>query len=130
MTTTEVIVIIGGLVFGYWIVAGLFNRKSASSTNTHSSDGSGDGAQRDRSQNEAPGNKSPSENDYIPASWFRILEVSESASREQIVTAYKQKIRQYHPDKVAQMGAEIRELAEFKSKQINTAYDYAINLRR
>jgi DnaJ like chaperone protein len=56
--------------------------------------------------------------------------MSKNASQEQIVAAYKQKIRQYHPDKVAQMGAEIRELAEFKSKQINAAYDYAMKLGR
>ncbi len=66
----------------------------------------------------------------MPVNWFRILEVSEDASQEQIVTAYKQKIHQYHPDKVAQMGAEIRELAELKSQQINAAYGYARKLRR
>jgi DnaJ like chaperone protein len=129
MTSTEVIVIVGGLILGYWIVARLFNRTPASSANTHSSDDSGNDAQSDRSQEKSPGNNNSGEEDYIPASWFRILEVSESASQEQIVTAYKQKIHQYHPDKVAQMGAEIRELAEFKSKQINAAYDYAMKLR-
>lgn len=66
----------------------------------------------------------------VPTRWFRILEVSQGATKEQIVAAYKQKIRQYHPDKVAQMGAEIRELAEFRSKQINAAYDYAMKLQR
>ena len=43
----------------------------------------------------------------------------------EIERAYKVKISQYHPDKVAQMGIEIRELAEAKSKEINAAYDYA-----
>lgn len=130
MTSTEVIVIVGGLALGYWIVWSLYNKKSVSSANTQSKDNSGNDAQQDRSQHEASGNGSSSEEDYIPASWFRILEVSEGASLEQIVMAYKQKIRQYHPDKVAQMGAEIRQLAEFKSKQINAAYDYAMKLRR
>jgi DnaJ like chaperone protein len=62
----------------------------------------------------------------IAGRWFLILEVPQSASREQIERAYKIKISQYHPDKVAQMGIEIRELAEAKSKDINAAYDYAM----
>ena len=31
---------------------------------------------------------------------------------------------QYHPDKVRNMGDEIREVAERKAKEINEAYDY------
>ena len=89
----------------------------------------GKGAQENRTHTEETDNGNSRAEESIPISWFRILEVSQGASKEQIVTAYKQKIRQYHPDKVAQMGAEIQELAEFKSKQINAAYDYAMKLR-
>lgn len=129
MTSTEIIVIVGGLLFGYWIVASLFNKRPVSSTKTNSNNDAGKGTQENRAHTEEPDNGDSCEEEYIPASWFRILEVSQGATKEQIVTAYKQKIRQYHPDKVAQMGAEIRELAEFKSKQINAAYNYAMKLR-
>jgi len=129
MTSTEIMVIVGGLLLGYWIVGNLFNRKPDSSSGSTAGENATGGAQQNRSHQEDPSNEKPSKEDYIPASWFRILEVSEDAIQEQIVAAYKQKIRQYHPDKVAQMGAEIRELAEFKSKQINAAYDYAMKLR-
>ncbi|HPI66496.1 MAG: J domain-containing protein [Burkholderiaceae bacterium] len=129
MTSTEIIVIVGGLLLGYWIVASLFNKKPVSST-TNSNNSSKDEPQENRSHAEEPDHNNSGEEEYIPTSWFRILEVSQSATKEQIVTAYKQKIRQYHPDKVAQMGAEIRALAEFKSKQINAAYDYAMKLQR
>lgn len=129
MTPTEIIVIVGGLLLGYWIVANLFNKKSVSSTNTDSGNADSNGAQKTRAHTEEPGNSSSCEEEYIPTSWFHILEVSQGATKEQIVATYKQKIRQYHPDKVAQMGAEIRELAEFKSKQINAAHDYAMRLR-
>lgn len=129
MTSTEIIVIVGGLLLGYWIVASLFNKKTVSST-TNSNNDAGKGAQENRAHTEEPDNGNSFEEEYIPTSWFRILEVPQSATKEQIVAAYKQKIRQYHPDKVAQMGAEIRELAEFKSKQINSAYDYAMKLQR
>jgi DnaJ-class molecular chaperone len=58
-----------------------------------------------------------------------VLEVSEFATVEQIKAAYKQKISQYHPDKVASMAAEIRDLAEVRSKEINAAYDRGLMLR-
>jgi len=130
MTSTEIMVIVGGLLLGYWIVGNLINRKPDSSSGSSVGENTARGAQQNSSHQEDPSNEKPREEDYILANWFRILEVSEDASQEQIVAAYKQKIRQYHPDKVAQMGAEIRELAEFKSKQINTAYDYAMKLRQ
>lgn len=130
MTFTETIVIVCGLLLGYWIVASLFNKKSVSSTSTHSGDDTKNKPQQNRAQNEEPDNSNSGKEEYIPASWFHILDVSQGASKEQIITAYKQKISQYHPDKVAQMGVEIRELAEFKSKKINAAYDYAMKLKR
>lgn len=128
MTYVEIIVIVGGLLLGYWIVTILVNKKLVSSTNSNNNPKNG--PQQNGALHDAPDNDHSDEEDHIPASWFRILEVSESASPEQVVAAYKHKISQYHPDKVAQMGAEIRELAEAKSKQINAAYNYAIKLQR
>lgn len=129
MTTTEITVILGGLLLGYWIVASLFKKKSASSANTNPGNAGRNRAQENNAYAEEPGNVNSDEEEYIHTGWFHILDVSQGATKEQIVAAYKQKIRQYHPDKVAQMGAEIRELAESKSKQINAAYDYAMKLR-
>ena len=130
MTSTEITVIVGGLLLGYWIVISFSNRKSTTSADTHSDTESKNGTHQNRTDNKAPDNEKSGEWNSIPASWFRILDVSEGASKEQIVTAYKQMIRQYHPDKVSQMGKEIRDVAEFKSKQINVAYDYAMNLQK
>jgi DnaJ-domain-containing protein 1 len=36
---------------------------------------------------------------------------------------------QYHPDKVASLGRELRELAESKSKEISVAYQEALVAR-
>lgn len=130
MTYVEIIVIVGGLLFGYWIVTILINKKLVSSTNSNFENNPENGPQHNRAHHAATDSDRSGEEDHIPTSWFRILEVSEGASPEQVVEAYKHKISQYHPDKVAQMGAEIRELAEAKSKQINAAYDYAIKLQR
>jgi uncharacterized membrane-anchored protein len=54
--------------------------------------------------------------------WWEVLGVSASATDDEISSAYKQAIRQYHPDKVATLGPEIRAVAETKSKEINEAY--------
>jgi DnaJ like chaperone protein len=48
---------------------------------------------------------------------------------EEIQAAYKSLIRQYHPDKVASLGEELRNLAEQKSKAINVAYKEAQETR-
>ena len=128
----EVLVIIVGLLMGYWIVSAFMDWKQKSSG---PSGGTAHEQKRsDQAQNTSrEGNYSSTSNaadkDYVRTSWFRILGVSENASKDQVTTAYKVMISQYHPDKVAQMGTEIRELAEFKSKQINAAYDYAMKLR-
>ncbi|MCW0200248.1 MAG: DnaJ domain-containing protein [Rhodanobacter thiooxydans] len=59
-----------------------------------------------------------------------MLGVAESASLGDIERAYRQQISQYHPDKVARLGEDLRQLAERRSREINAAYDIACRLRR
>jgi DnaJ like chaperone protein len=54
---------------------------------------------------------------------YRILGLNRDASIEDIKTAYKQKMKDYHPDRVANLGEEIRELAAKKTTEINKAYE-------
>ncbi len=54
---------------------------------------------------------------------FSILEIASDASNDEIKRAYLSKIKEYHPDKVQNMGKEIRLLAEQKTKEINEAYN-------
>ena len=127
----KIIVILCSLLLGYWVFARWFKKKLVSdSTGANSDNHSGDTARQNKPHHEEQRNKNSGEEDNINANWFNILDVPEDASQEQIIEAYKRKIRQYHPDKVAQMGMEIRELAERKSKQINAAYNYAITRRK
>ncbi len=77
---------------------------------------------------QAPNSAEPGA-DYATEKWFVVLDVAEDANLETIVDAYKKKIRQYHPDKVATLGPELLQLAEMKTKQINVAYEHAIRLR-
>lgn len=131
MSGEEMLVIIGGLFFGYLIVTIIMVRKSSASSqepNENESSFKKD-TSSDKSKHQHTYQQPSSKEKYIPASWFRILEVSESASLSEITIQYKRKIREYHPDKVASLGKELKELAEFKSKEINTAYEYAKSLK-
>jgi DnaJ-domain-containing protein 1 len=115
MSSDEIAVVLICLVGGYWAVSAWLGRKQHS---------------RDAPAYSAPPPATPSSRFGISTTWASTLGVTETATREQIIAAYKQLISEYHPDKVARMGSEIRELAERKSKEINAAYDYAMKQRR
>ena len=61
--------------------------------------------------------------------WHEILEVNADASLAQVKAAYRKKIGLYHPDKVAGLGHELRQLAEAYTRAINAAYDIACKHR-
>ncbi len=133
MSANEMLVIVGGLFFGYLIVTVLINPKnnkaSEKSQQHESSNSSQKKTEKEKSFHQRANEKYSAKEEYVPTSWFRILEVAESASMSEISTQYKRKIREYHPDKVAALGKELRELAEFKSKEINSAYEFAKKLK-
>lgn len=54
---------------------------------------------------------------------YAILDVSRNASLEEIKQAYRQRIAEYHPDKVASLGLELRLLADEMTRKINSAYE-------
>jgi len=56
------------------------------------------------------------------ASPHQVLGVQPGATREEIQAAYKRLAKQYHPDRVASLGEEFRQLAERRMKVINAAY--------
>jgi DnaJ like chaperone protein len=60
----------------------------------------------------------------------RVLQLSRPFTTEQLRTAYRQRMSQYHPDKVSSLGPELRELAESKSKEINRAFDLLARFSR
>lgn len=62
--------------------------------------------------------------------WYEILGVSPTATLDQIKKAYRDKIVQYHPDKVTNLGPELKEVALRMSQKINSAYSQAKELRQ
>jgi hypothetical protein len=55
--------------------------------------------------------------------FFEMLGVNLGASEDDIHVAFKTRLKEYHPDRVAHLGQKIRDVAEREIKQINLAYE-------
>jgi len=53
---------------------------------------------------------------------YEVLGVARSASSDAIQSAYRARMKEYHPDKVAHLGDELQKLAHQKSQEIQRAY--------
>jgi len=54
---------------------------------------------------------------------YQILGIDSSASGEAIRSAYKARMHEYHPDKVAHLGEELQKVAHRKAVEIQQAYE-------
>ena len=118
------------LVAGYWLVGLLLGRGSPRAdarTSESSGPGPGPGADRDDAAGAAVDPPVATAGVTL-RNWFVVLGVAESAGKDEIVAAYRRLVSQYHPDKVAGLGAELGALANEKTKQINAAYE--LGMRR
>ena len=106
-------------IVGYSVVSFFLKFKQSSAQTTFDGESEADSDQSSASSSNQRSQK-----------WFEVLEVTPAASLEEIKAAYRAKISSYHPDRVASLAWEFRELAEERSKMINDAYDTATRLRR
>ena len=87
-----------------------------------------------RRQDSKPGESPPQEptSEELPPDrrWFSVLEVSPSATLDEIKEAYKLKIKQNHPDRVHGMAPMFRDLAEDETKKLNAAYEEGLMSNR
>lgn len=60
---------------------------------------------------------------------YKILEISKSASADEIKTAYRKMVKKYHPDKVKHLGEEHLQGAKEKFQSIQDAYEKIKNER-
>lgn len=104
MSNLDIIAIVTGLFIGYWIVSKALDHKAK---------------QRDIHIQNA-----------TTPRWNEILGVPYTADEEEIRAAYKNLIKQYHPDKVSHLGDDIKSVAEAKTKEINKAFSEAIDAIR
>jgi DnaJ-domain-containing protein 1 len=114
MSATEIFIIIGCLILGYWIASKVMDSKEKSQPSA---------------SNYSKPDEPPPNNSGKQEHWYEVLKVDRNATAEQIQEAYKKQIRQYHPDKVNNLGEELRNLAEEKSKAINIAYQTGLKVR-
>jgi DnaJ like chaperone protein len=71
-----------------------------------------------------------SETNERPRNPYEILGVDSTASLEEIKKAYRSLVNKYHPDKVAHLGDEFRQMAEKRFKEIQQAYQEIRNIRQ
>ena len=57
---------------------------------------------------------------------WRVLGVERGATREEIARAYRAQLKLYHPDRVAELGEELRALAHRKALDLRRAYEELI----
>lgn len=58
-----------------------------------------------------------------PSDPYELFQIPKTATREQIDARYKELALQYHPDRVAHLGEELRKVAHEKMIAIQAAYD-------
>ena len=116
MSTTEILITLAGLYFGYWIVSKLIMDKPKAPPAP------------DAPLDPPPFDQTPAGGKGEPT-WYEILNVGPDATAAEIKYSYRTLMSQYHPDKVATLGDELKTVAERKSKDINVAYEEAMRQR-
>lgn len=105
------------LIFaGMWVVRRLLRVVTGRSVGAGPRPGPGGYGQRGPRGRPTPGYSDRYKSPY------EVLGVEQGASQEEISSAYRKLVQQYHPDRVADLGPELREVAEQRMKEINAAY--------
>jgi hypothetical protein len=58
--------------------------------------------------------------------WWDVLGTARDATQDEVRAAYRQRIKLYHPDKVAALAPEFVQLAEQRSRELNAALAQAL----
>ena len=111
MSLLEILVGASGLAIGYWLVSVFLSSPRPSS---------------DAPQDRAADANRPHVIDIGARHWTEVLGVAEDADEAQVTAAYRRRISEYHPDRVAMMADEIRALAGERTAEINAAYEQAM----
>lgn len=97
------------------------NAQTFSGSSKHSSQKASSGRESGNRANET--NRQQSQTNSRPKDPYRILGVDRNATKQEIQAAYREKVKQYHPDRVSSLGEELQEMANKKFVEIKDAYD-------
>lgn len=101
MTSTEVLVIVGGVALGYWLVAVVWPLLSG----------------RDNESSTSADGERP---------WHEVLGVPANADRAAIDAAHQSKRAEHLPERIAHLSADARAQAQRRRMQIDRAYAQAM----
>ena len=107
---------IDDLLFSAALIYFYRNRLSKIAAAGEASRGTGHQDSRERA---SAGEAEASDGSFDP---YEVLGIAPSATREGIRSAYRDRMQEYHPDKVAHLGKELQDLAHHKALEIQKAY--------
>jgi DnaJ-class molecular chaperone len=107
---SEIIFVLSIISCAYTIERMFFRKRGSDFKEYPKADGAGN--------NQATGLKEEDAQDP-----YGILQINRNATKNEITSAYRKLVKIYHPDKVAGLAPEYREIAERKMKIINAAYE-------
>jgi len=99
-------------------------KTQASNTKNSNSEKKASNGKNRRSDNQTAGSDNATSSLKSPE---EVLGVRKGAPKEEIQAAYRRAVKAYHPDRVANLGLELQELANEKFLEIKKAYDTLMN---
>ena len=92
--------------------------------------GSSDGRHGRREQRESEGASSSERTARDSTDPYQVLGVGRGEDFEKIRRRYRERLLQYHPDRVQHLGKEFQEMAERKTREITDAYQRILRERK
>lgn len=131
------LIVMAALIFGFGIVRWVISAAEDKLTGSNKSRGTQSNQSKynhaeessSRQQYDKSAWQESQRSNSTARAWHEVLGIEPGASIDEIRVAYKRKMSQYHPDKVASLGEEFMDIAVNKSKEINSAYKQAIAIR-
>ena len=112
----DLLAVLIGLVFLYMSSRTRTGRQRRMGGDPRTSEGQGKSRQASSGRT-ASGSAPDKDEDH-----YGVLGVTRTMPLSEIRRVYKEKVLQYHPDRVQFLGTEFQDLAEKKTKEINEAY--------